>query len=160
MKTVTVSVLLVLAAIFMCSCETAEEAFVGDRLATLCDEAYWICGYPTGCVLDEDHYVEGAFPGIRRVAVDVKDPETELKIRLFLSKMESPGTELLVQVYETDCTLNTDIARAHLIDVDLFEEAGSDRMLSFDLTVLQAGEHLVEMYSDASVEYLFYIEQK
>ena len=148
------------AAAFFCACETAKEAFVGDRLLDVCDEAYWICNYPTGCVIDQDHYVEGVFPGVERLVVETEEPETELKVRMFLSEMKSPGTELLVQVYEADCTLNEDLAQAHLIDIDLFEEAGDDRMLSFDFKVLEPGEHLVELYSDSSAGYLLYINQK
>ena len=68
--------------------------------------------------------------------------------------MQSPGSELLVQLYEADCTLNTRVNRAILTDVDVFEEAGDDRKLVFDFTAEQEGEHLIEIYSDTSADYL------
>jgi hypothetical protein len=36
---------------------------------------------------------------------------------------------------------------------DVFEEAGNDRMLVYDLTVFGIGEHLLEIYSDATTGY-------
>ncbi len=140
------------------ACLTSEEAFVGGRLPSLCDEAYWICNVTAGCILDNDHYIEGSFPGTHRVGGGADDVNAPLQARLFFTEMESPGTELLLQVSEPDCTLNADVARAHLHDMDLFEEAGDDRTLIFDLTVLDAGEHLVEVYSDASVGFLMVVE--
>ncbi|MCP4606126.1 MAG: hypothetical protein GY847_37375 [Proteobacteria bacterium] len=140
------------------SCQTAEDAFIGNRLLTLCGDAYWICNVPSGCVLDDDHYSKKVFPDTHRVVIATEEPELEIRVRLFLSKMESPGTELLVQLYEPDCTQDINLARAHLTDIDLFEEAGDDRMLIFDLMAMQEGEHLLEIYSDASAEFLLIVE--
>jgi hypothetical protein len=147
-----------IAALFW-SCKSAEDAFIGDRLLSLCNEAYWICDVPAGCVLDEKHYVEGVFPGVRRVVVVTEKEDVDVQVRLFLSKMDAPGTELLVQLYEPDCTVNPDLGQAHLLDVDLFDKAGDDRTLLFDLNVVQIGEHLLEIYSDASMEYLLVIDK-
>ena len=144
----------------LCSCKSPEDAFIDDRMLSLCDEAYWICDVPAGCVLDGDEYVEGVFPGVRRVVVVTDTEDVDLQVRLFFRKMEAPGTELLVQLYEPDCTVNPDLGQAHLVDVDLFDKAGDDRILSFDLTALQIGEHLLEIYSDSSVEYLLIADVK
>lgn len=148
------------AVLCLTSCKSPEDAFVGDRLLSLCDEAYWICDVPAGCVLEEDEYVEGVFPGVRRVVVVTEQEDVDLQVRLFFRKMEAPGTELLLQLYEPDCTVNPDLGQAHLVDVDLFKEAGDDRTLAFDLTALQIGEHLLEIYSDSSVEYLLLVDVK
>ena len=75
------------------SCQTAEDEFIGDRLLDLCDDAYVICGVPSGCALDEDHYVEGAFPGTQRLVVQTDNNNTELSVRLFFNEMEASGTE-------------------------------------------------------------------
>jgi len=147
-------------AVTLCSCKSPEDAFIGDRLLSLCDEAYWICDVPAGCVLEEDEYVEGVFPGVRRVVVVTETEDVDVQVRLFFRTMEAPGTELLVQLYEPDCTVNPDLGQAHLVDVDLFDKAGDDRIIAFDLTALQIGEHLLEIYSDSSVEYLLIADVK
>ena len=74
--------------------------------------------------------------------------------------MEAPGTELIVQAYEPGCTLNTEKSQAHMEDVDIFKKAGDDRVLQFDLFAQEAGEHLIEVYSDASADYLVVVKQK
>jgi hypothetical protein len=157
-KWATVVFTLALSLVCLLSCKTGEEAFVGDRLLSLCDEAYWICGVAAGCVLNQKHYVEGVFPGVRRVVVVTKKANAKVQVRLFFSNTESPGTELLVQLYEPDCTVYPDFGQAHLIDVDLFDEAGDDRTLVFNLEALEIGEHLLEIYSDASIEYLLVVD--
>lgn len=146
--------------VLLSACQTAEEAFIGDRLLEICDESYYICNVAAGCVLDKNHYVEGVFPGVRRVVVATEEPDTSLRVRIFFNTMESPGSELLAQIYEPDCsTLNPDLARAHLQDVDLFEEAGDDRSLIFELDAVEEGEHLLAIYSDAAAEYLLIVEK-
>ncbi len=144
----------------LAGCQAGEDAFVGDRLHILCDEAYWVCGAASGCVLDENHYVEGVFPGTRRVTVKTEDVNTEVQVRIYFSTMESPGTEFLIQLYEHDCTLNSELAAEHLVDVDVFEKAGDKRTLYFDLLVAQAGEHLLEIYADVSAEYVMLVDVK
>jgi hypothetical protein len=140
------------------SCETAEDAFIGRRLLTMCDDTYYICNRPTGCVLDTKHYVEGLFPGERRVVIATDESDLDLRVRLFLKNMRSPGTEIWIQLYEPDCSMDTYFGREHLVDVDLFKEAGDDRMLIFELKASEEGEHLLEIYSDASTEYLLIVE--
>ncbi len=142
------------------ACITAEGAFVAGKLPALCDDAYYICNVTAGCLLDSDHYIEGVFPGTRRVVVETTEANAEMRVRMLLRQTEAPGTELLMQMYEPDCTLDTILARAHLEDVDLFEEAGDDRTLIFDLQVYNIGEHLFEVFSDASTEYDLIIEPK
>lgn len=140
------------------SCLSAEEEFTQDRLLTLCEENYHICQKPAGCVLDEDHFVEGVFPGTRRVVVVSDEVDGEFRVRVFFKSTLSPGTELLVQMYETNCTLNAALAQERIVDVDIFEESGDDRVLDFELKVQQKGEHLVEIYSDASAEFLLTVD--
>lgn len=144
---------------FLSACETGEEAFVDDRLILPCQQAYHICGVPAGCVIDKNHYVEGVFPGTRRLVVKTEARDVKLDVKLYISSMAAPGTEILVQAHEPDCTLDTTKARDHRIDVDIFREAGDDRTLGFDLEAAEKGEHLVELYSDASAEYLLIVSQ-
>lgn len=158
MKTILRSFLAVVAIVpVLSSCQTPEETFIGSRLLSTCDDAYWICNYAAGCVLDGHHYVEGSFPGTRRVVVVTEKDDVKVKVRLFLSTERSPGTEILVQMHEPNCTIDPIAARAQLVDVDIFEEAGDDRTLTFELQAFEQGEHLLEIFSDASVEYLLIV---
>lgn len=140
------------------SCLTAEEEFVQDKLYSICDEAYWHCSLATGCILDSSHYVDGQFPGVRRVVVETKENDVDVQVRIFIGDALSGGTEMLVQLYEADCSLDRNIGKAQLIDVDLIDEAGDDRVLTFNLHVMQEGEHLLEVYSDMTARFLMIAE--
>ncbi len=66
-----------------------------------------------------------------------------------------PGTEILVSAYESDCG---DVSRDHREGVDVFDEAGDDRTIIFDLEATTPGDHLVEFFSDCAAEYVLIAE--
>ena len=45
-----------------------------------------------------------------------------------------------------------------MVDVDLFELAGDDGVLDFELRLPEAGDHLVELYSDMAAEFLLTVD--
>jgi hypothetical protein len=141
-------------------CQTGAEAFVDDKVLNTCVEAYHICGVTAGCVLDNDHFVEGVFSGTRRVVVRTEERDVRLVVKIYLSKMHVSGTEILAQVHETDCTIDPFKGVDHRTEYDVFDKAGDDRILEFDLEVAEKGEHLLEIYSDATAEYLLVVKQR
>jgi hypothetical protein len=142
------------------SCQTGAEAFVDDRLMSICDEAYQICDLPAGCVLDRNHYIEGAFPGSRRFVVVTESRDVKIVVRIFFESQVATGTQLIVRAYEPNCSVDTAKAQVIMENVDIFKKAGDDRMLDFELAVADEGEHLIEINSDASAEYLIVFTQK
>jgi hypothetical protein len=136
----------------MPGCITAENAFLAGRLPLLCDQSYYTCNVTAGCRLDDDHYVKDSFPGTQRVILSTTTAQSSWQVRIFLTDLRAPGSELLIQLYEPTCTLDVNDARVYY-EGDLFEEAGNDRMLVYDLTVFGVGEHLLEIYSDATTGY-------
>ncbi|MEO0604192.1 MAG: hypothetical protein AAF211_22335 [Myxococcota bacterium] len=143
---------------WLAGCDQGWGSFVDGRLPNLCAEAYAVCGVTAGCALDAQHYVTGTFPGARRVVVSHPEP-TRFRVMFYLTETTSPGTELSIQLHEPDCSFDPEAAGVELSDVDVIEEAGLDRTLLFEsLTVDVAGEHLLEVYSDATVAYLLAVE--
>ncbi len=132
--------------------------FLGSRVPVLCDDSYWVCNVLAGCVLDESHYVEGTFPGVRRVVVVTEEEQAGIVVRLFLETMTSPGTEFFIQLYDTDCTLDSEDGVVHWLDEDMFDVAGGDRTLTFEFPVSGPGEHLLELYADANASYLMVVD--
>ncbi|RMG20136.1 MAG: hypothetical protein D6729_03550 [Deltaproteobacteria bacterium] len=143
--------LLLLAAIALGGCFSDEQIFAGGRIEDLCNGVVPQCRLQAGCVLDEAHFVRGRFPGEQRVVVRTERVDATLVVRLLLTKMIFPGTELLVEGFSPDCG-NSDLEQ--LVDVDLFEYAGDDRILEFHLEMGEAGDHLLSVYSDMDAEYL------
>jgi hypothetical protein len=143
-----------LAALAAPSCQTGVEAFAAGRLLDLCDGAYYVCNFPAGCTLDQDHYAEGSFPGVRRVVLATTGEGAPVQVRLYFTSMIADGTQLLVQMHEPDCTIDKKTNRVILEDVDLIDEIGDDRLLIYDFKANQEGEHLIEVFSDMSADYL------
>ena len=150
--------LLLTLTLLLTGCLSAPDRFVDGRSALLCDQAFPSCGRTAGCRLDDAHYLSGRFPGARRLLIDTPDDDAEVRLRLFFTEMEAPGTELLAQLYDPDCVVGPAEGQHHIADSDLFVEIGDDRALEIDLTGGVAGEQLLELYSDASVHYLLTVD--
>ena len=137
---------------------TAEEVFTQGRENEPCSAVYPTCysGYFAGCYLDAGKYTEGQFPGMRRILVTTSQVNKTIRVRLFFREMVFPGTEILAQAYEPDCG---DVTRDVRQDVDVFAEAGDDQILMFDLDTETPGDHLVELFSDCSADYLLTAEE-
>jgi hypothetical protein len=82
----------------------------------------------------------------------------DVQVRIFFTEMMSPGTELFLQLYESDCTVDKSKGFVNILDFDIFEEAGDDRTVIYNLHVMQEGEHLLELFSDCAGEYLLIVE--
>ena len=107
------------------------------------------CGLAARCVLDEQHYLAGNFPGSRRFIARTGGEET-IRFSLFLSDERAPGTELQIIVHEPSC------GDRYVWDSggqDLFRLVSGSGVLTVPITVRQPGDHLVEFVSDAYCAY-------
>jgi len=147
---VSLVALLVVGAAAAGGCVSDDEVFTEGRLRTTCDGAIPICDSRGACILGNDKYIDGQFPGGNKLIVRTGTDDNDLIVRFLLREMLSPGTEILVRAYEPGCS-NFD--ERHIEDTDLFERAGDDRTLEFDLDLPGRGDHLLEIFSDMGAEY-------
>ena len=135
---------------------TDESIFTSGRIEDLCNGVVPSCKKQAGCVLDDEHFTRGVFPGEQRIVVRSVARDANLVVRLLFTEMVYPGTEILAQAFSPDCG---DVAMEQIIvdgpeDIDLFEYAGDDRIIDFDLALPETGDHLLEIYSDMAADYL------
>lgn len=127
-----------------------DSSFTLGRDLDVCEGNYpTACGPTARCVLDESHYLTGAFPSARRFILHTMG-ETSLQIQIYLTDERAPGTELRLTVSEPSCS---DQYVYDSSGQDLFRLASSDGTLPMDFHVSRAGDHLVEMVSDAYCSY-------
>lgn len=131
-------------------CVDHDENFTRGRIQTTCDGSIPVCDRRADCVVGDDVYLEGTFPGGRDTIVRTESDGNRLIVRFLLRKMVAPGTELLVRAHGSGCG---EISEAHPKDVDLFERAGDDRILEFQLDLAGRGDHLLEVFSDMGADY-------
>ncbi len=143
--------LIICAAPLLGGCLSDESVFTQGRLEDPCNGSIPVCATQAACVIDDDEYVRSEFPGGNRLIVRTETEQATVVVRILLTEPIDPGTELLVQVFEPGCG---DFDEDHPRDIDLFEFAGDDRVMEFELDMPGRGDHLLEVFSDMSSEYL------
>jgi hypothetical protein len=107
------------------------------------------CTLSASCVLDGSHYIAGSFPSARRFVVRSAGDQT-VNVAILLTDERAPGTQLVFTIHEPACgdrtTWDTGGRR-------LFDLTDSSGILVVPLHVSQAGDHLVEFFSDAYCGY-------
>ena len=142
-----------------CFPATSEAAFVGDAQEIRCSGVWPACqGQAAGCLLDENHYLTGTFPGTRKFLVETPPGDWAIRVRLFLDPETTPrfpGTETEISWFEPGCAdqyryqLSQDAGKSS----DLFERAGSTNVFEVQRSIIEPGDHLVTLYSDATSRY-------
>lgn len=115
-----------------------------------CADTYPVCETTAGCVLSNASYVEGSFPGQRQFIVPAP-ADAVITVDLFLDDQTAAGTDTEIRWHEPECF---DTYRWTSGGADIFLIAGRSQILSRSQQVTEAGDHLVEIFSDAVVDYL------
>lgn len=132
-------------------CVSDEAVFTQGRLEVLCEESLPVCATRASCMLDGDSYLRSTFPGgVRAIVRNDYDEDTAV-VEILLTEALAPGTELQVELQSPNCGR---VEEERLIDVDLIEEAGSDRKFIFELDFQGRGDHLLSVFSDMNASYL------
>jgi hypothetical protein len=141
-----------LAALAAAACGDAESVFVSGRAQLACDQALPVCGSFAGCVLSPESYAQSAFKqgGTTRFIVRTTGA-ADLEISLFFRTEESPGSDTEIAWYEAGCQQRYS---AQSGGRDVFVEAGEARIFKRSQRLTTAGDHLVEVFSDAQAEVL------
>lgn len=134
------------------SCVDDETVFTGGRLEDPCNGSIPVCNTQAACVLENDEFYRSEFPGGVRFIVRSETEDAKLVVRALLTEPLFPGTEFNVIANEPSCgRFDQELIK----DVDLFQFAGDDRIIEFELDIPGRGDHLVELFSDMSSTYLF-----
>jgi hypothetical protein len=132
---------------------SAEDAFTEDRSLDTCTGVLPACGGSAGCVLDEGEYLEGRFPSTRRFLVGTEGA-ADIVVSILFASRGSAGVDTRILWYEPNCVDREEWASG---GIDIFREAGEDRVIERAGQVTQFGEHLIEVRSDAFADYLIRI---
>jgi hypothetical protein len=123
-------------------------ATAGDSLNPCNETIPAPCGMIAHCVLDNDQYVEGTFPGMQTFVVRAPAPEMVTFSFEFTNRI-SAGTTLTLSSTEPDCSQTS----TYMNKTDIFMQAGASGILTFPITMTEAGDHLIQFSSDAYCSY-------
>jgi hypothetical protein len=130
-------------------CTDQSQFAIGRQLDSCIGNVPTACTLAAGCVLDNDHYIEGVFPSARRFVART-DGEATIQVAFFFDEQRAPGTELQVTAHEPGCGDRTTWDNNGR---DLFRMADANGVLLVPLHVNNPGDHLVEFVSDAYCRY-------
>ena len=137
----------------LAGCGGAEETFTDGRTLIECVGAVPVCSTSGGCVLDNQTYAHGAFQqgGTLRAIVRTTG-SADVEVALYFRTEESAGTDTEVAWSEVGCRQRFS---AQSDGRDVFLEAGNDRVWKRKQRLTTAGDHLIEVFSDAQAEVLY-----
>lgn len=135
------------------ACQSPSVIFTNGRLENRCQTPVAACGIQARCVLGDDEYLRGTFPGGVRFLVRNAQTESEgarITLRVLFDNATSGGTEFFAQVNEVGCS---DFTEEQVLEENVLDLAGDDLVLEYDFEVEQRGDHLIEVFSDATANY-------
>jgi hypothetical protein len=133
----------------------ADEYFVAGAEYDPCEATVGVCQTAAGCNMGETKYLKGAFPGFTSFVVKTMVADTSLAVRIFFRTRKHPGEDTEITWFEPGCN---DFYRYESFGEDIFAEAGADQVLVKEQKLRQTGNHLIEIYCDATAEYYLRVE--
>ena len=143
-----------LACAFGSGCGDARDDFVQGRAPDTCDEAWPVCGEVAGCVLGNQSYREGRFPGETRFAVRLEEPSL-VRVSFFLEEVGAAGEETVVTLFEDGCRARV---REAISGRTFVGEAERNGVVFREATLTGKGDHLIELHSDAQARFLVKVD--
>jgi hypothetical protein len=149
-----IAIFIVFAAL-LSRCSDPVEEFKGGRLLDPCNNSVPVCTTSAGCSLGDgnDRYLEGRFPGPRRFSVRTKG-KADITVAIFLTSQAAVGSELKIEWNDSGCGIKE---VESVLGKAFFKEAeqGTFRRTR---TVYIPGDHLIEVTSDSTAEYILKVE--
>ncbi len=137
------------------ACGISEGDFIRGAEHDPCMDGVPVCNTTAGCIINEAIYIEGDFPRDLVKFIVTTPADTGIEVKIFFKSMKHPGGDTEIRWYEPGCA---DYYVYESMGVDIFEKAGSDRVFRQERKVRMAGDHLIEIYSDATTHYFIRVE--
>ncbi len=129
----------------------SEAAFYGKRAFDTCDLELPVCNTTGGCKLvEEERYLEGTFPGQRQFIVPTAG-EATIRVSIYWRTQLGPGADTEIIWHEPACV---DAVRYESQGADIFADSNAQGIFIKQERVFREGEHLIEIRSDATADYL------
>jgi hypothetical protein len=135
-------------------CGGTRESFIGGRVRDACDQVWPVCATTAGCILGQESYTEGRFPGQARVIVQLREAST-VRLRFYLDEVTAAGEETAVVFHEEGCRARVRKSASGRVVQDSVEKTGE---YAEEAELTGVGDHLVEFSSDMRARYAVKVE--
>ena len=129
----------------------SEEEFLRGRSYDPCLQTIPACpGLFASCTLDETRYSRMTFPGEFRFLVRAEAGQ-DIAVVIFLAQQRDAGLQTLIYWNEPGCS---EVYAYDSEGRDLFQESEETSLIEERRTMLETGEHLIEIFSDMQADVL------
>lgn len=135
-------------------CGGGREAFIGLRVQDTCSQQWPICDRIAGCLLGDQSYIEGRFPGDRLIGVQVFEPST-VTMSFLLEEVGAAGEETAINFFEDRCRTRT---RVTITGRTFAGEADKVGYVQREADLSGVGDHLIEFSSDVHAHYVLKVD--
>jgi hypothetical protein len=135
-------------------CGGRREQFIAGRVDDRCDGQWPVCDQIAGCLIGEQSYVEGKFPGANRVAIQLFEPST-VRVSFFLENAGAAGEETVINFFEDRCRSRIRESVSGKAFIGENEQVG---YVAREADLSGIGDHLISFESDAKASYLFKVD--
>ena len=133
----------------------SEASFIDTATLSQCDDEIPVCNTTAGCkMVEEDTYLEGSFPGQRFMIVPTEG-EALIRLKVFWRTQLGPGADTDITWFEPACVDDFTFQSA---GADIFRDTNDQGIFIKEQRVFRAGDHLVQIRSDAVGDYLLRTE--
>lgn len=133
----------------------SEAAFIDAAALNDCIDELPACNTTAGCKLvEEESYIEGSFPGQRSFLVPTEG-EAVIRVKIYWRSQLGPGSDTEITWFEPACVEDF---RYESQGADVFRDSNAQGIFVKEQRVFRAGEHLVQVRSDAVGDYLMRTE--
>ncbi len=108
-----------------------------------------MCDRIVGCFLGDRSFIEGTFPGSRRLAVQVFEP-SKVTLSFLLDDVTAAGEETTVTFFEDRCRSRE---RVETTGKAFIAESANAGFVKKSAQLTGVGDHLIEFESDARAKY-------
>lgn len=141
-------------AVLASGCGSVQDQFIGTRISDGCNGAWNVCATTVGCFVGDRSYVEGRFPGINKVGIQLFEP-SEVTVSLLLFETAGAGEATVLNFFEESCGSRVRVELTGRALVGENEKAG---YVFRSAELSGVGDHLIQVESDARTKYLMKID--
>ena len=133
----------------------SEAAFIDASTLTDCLDEIPVCNTTGGCrMVEEESHLEGSFPGQRTFIVPTEG-EATIRVKLYWRERLGPGSDTEIVWFEPSCV---DDFNFESQGADIFRDSNDQGIFQKEQKVFRAGDHLIEIRSDAVAKYILRTE--
>lgn len=135
-------------------CGNRKEQFTEGRALDACSEGWPVCDRIAGCLIGDQSYVEGRFPGSGQFVVRVPEPSV-VRVSIFIDNIGAAGDQTIISWFEEGCRARIRQAADGRSFVGEANEAGA---FTREADLTGVGDHLIEFQSDAQADYALKVD--